>query len=498
MWDTGLNRTGNAFEKVVTSATEEKKLESYKTSEISGSIDATVGQASYKGTFASTFDELDSDNKVTISTKDEAGKSTELAVQALTNIPEGSNFPDIYFKVAGLKSLGLDAFVPELSTYDNKWIVVDSKYLESIGNEYLSGTDNNQQSITSADIAELARSTATVTSEYLMTTDKDKAVLTQQSFVGKETVDGVHTYHYKAGIDIAHAKAYCKALSNALLSSNAYKKVAQPKDDELAQAKTDVAKECDMMVDETFKANDTFDLWVDAKYKLIYKIRIYDKENKGIYTDVGQLYKGDDKLSLFVAVHDEDAKADAKFVLETDLKTSTTTGNLTAKSTSEDMPFDVTVKLTAKLSQEDVKFTKPSPTIPIEQLLNALGFDSAVTGSTGSTTSPATGSVQSKAQDTERKTDINAIESHANAYYAQNGFYPTLANINSVSWRTINMKGLDPEALKDPNGTSATLGAVAGATQYGYVAMDCEAEGCQGITLTAKLSDGIVYKKVSN
>src|SRR5882757_3970226 len=62
--------------------------------------------------------------------------------------------------------------------------------------------------------------------------------------------------------------------------------------------------------------------------------------------------------------------------------------------------------------------------------------------------------IQQKARNTERQTDIKAIHGQVEAYYAQNGRYPTLANLNDVTWRGANMKGLDPEALKDPKGAA--------------------------------------------
>src|SRR6185436_8134483 len=67
--------------------------------------------------------------------------------------------------------------------------------------------------------------------------------------------------------------------------------------------------------------------------------------------------------------------------------------------------------------------------------------------------------IQAKARDTERQTDIKALHGQVEAYYAQNGKYPTLGNMNDGSWRTSNMKGLDGEALKDPKGSAQTLAA---------------------------------------
>lgn len=110
--------------------------------------------------------------------------------------------------------------------------------------------------------------------------------------------------------------------------------------------------------------------------------------------------------------------------------------------------------------------------------------------------------IQQKARDTERKTDINAVASHLEAYNAQNGRYPTLANVNDATFRAANMKGLDPAALQDPKGASQALVATVGVNEYAYVATpagcDNGANGdCAQYTLTATLEGGGTYVKQS-
>jgi prepilin-type N-terminal cleavage/methylation domain-containing protein len=79
--------------------------------------------------------------------------------------------------------------------------------------------------------------------------------------------------------------------------------------------------------------------------------------------------------------------------------------------------------------------------------------------------------INQKARNSKRQTDVNAITSHVQAFYAQYGFYPTQADLVSTSFRSSYMKGLDAKALQDPkqNGTG-TIGTSVGAAQYGYVA----------------------------
>jgi prepilin-type N-terminal cleavage/methylation domain-containing protein len=115
--------------------------------------------------------------------------------------------------------------------------------------------------------------------------------------------------------------------------------------------------------------------------------------------------------------------------------------------------------------------------------------------------------IQQKGRNSQRQTDINALASHVEAYYASEGKYPTLANLNDATWRTTNTKGLDPAALADPkNASTQTLvGAVpaAGTYSYAYVATPTNCDNgtggdCTGYTLTAHTEGGDDYVKKSN
>lgn len=110
--------------------------------------------------------------------------------------------------------------------------------------------------------------------------------------------------------------------------------------------------------------------------------------------------------------------------------------------------------------------------------------------------------IQQKARDTERKTDVNALHGQLEAYQAQNGKYPTLANVNDATFRSANMKGLDPAALQDPKGTAQTLVDAAIADSYAYTVLPATCDNgaagdCTSYTLTATLEAGGTYVKQS-
>ena len=122
--------------------------------------------------------------------------------------------------------------------------------------------------------------------------------------------------------------------------------------------------------------------------------------------------------------------------------------------------------------------------------------------------------IQQKARNSQRQTDINAVDSHVEAFLAQYAFYPTQADLATASFRTTYMKGLDPEALRDPKqATGGTIGVTASASQYSYVAAGTGCSnttettitagepvdnGCTSFKLTAQQENGTDYIKQSN
>jgi len=102
--------------------------------------------------------------------------------------------------------------------------------------------------------------------------------------------------------------------------------------------------------------------------------------------------------------------------------------------------------------------------------------------------------IQAKARNAKRESDIKALQTQIEAFFSQNGYYPSNTDMNSQAWLGTNMKSLDQNALIDPSSPtqSKTLATSAGAKQYSYAVTDsngnsCEAQdtNCAKYTLTA-------------
>ena len=106
----------------------------------------------------------------------------------------------------------------------------------------------------------------------------------------------------------------------------------------------------------------------------------------------------------------------------------------------------------------------------------------------------AFGNIQERARDTERRSDVNAIHTQLELYYADNGDYP---NSTTKAGLVTAMPDLNSDALDDPSGDAINAG---GANGYDYAPLPagCVAGACTSYTLSATLEeDGSTFSRNS-
>ena len=87
--------------------------------------------------------------------------------------------------------------------------------------------------------------------------------------------------------------------------------------------------------------------------------------------------------------------------------------------------------------------------------------------------------IEVAATNNAKKSDINSIYySLEEVFYATNGYYPQTVSSD-------NLKSVDPEAFKDPNGI--TINTSAG--DYSYTPLDCNDNKCKKYELKAILEN---------
>ena len=89
--------------------------------------------------------------------------------------------------------------------------------------------------------------------------------------------------------------------------------------------------------------------------------------------------------------------------------------------------------------------------------------------------------IQAKARNAKRQTDIASLQTQLEAFFSQNGYYPSLTDMNGSAWRTANMKSLDTNALIDPSNPtqSTTLVSAPVLKSYAYAVKDSSGASCE-------------------
>jgi hypothetical protein len=496
VWNTALTNTGKGYDKLSQYATAKKDVKDMSAKgsfKISGSVAA---DGSFNGA-------SDGKNGQLTGTTSAVGLKINYDVRT---IDSPGNTPDVYFKIDGIQGLGelaADYAVPlggdgssvkkALNGLNGQWYFVDHTLFDQ-----LAKSSNTSLQISSNDVSSALKAVGDSSKQYLFTDNPDKAAITVKQYVGKDTQDGRKTYHYKVGVNKENLKAYNKSLCDNLIKTKLFKLFSQN-----GVGDEDFSKECfDSTGIDKIKDSQTADVWVDLHTKLIHKVRIAEESNSNNYTDIIQDYQGGNELPFSIATHTQE-KVDSSIYsgASASSKPHTTSGQIKMKlnmktntfiadATFEDSGSTTnkgTFNLILAPSNQPVKVEKPAGAKTIIELMNDLGFSDMVSGN------------QSSAKDAKRKTDINALATQMEVYYSDNGYYPTLNNVNDANWRKTNMKGFDDNALKDPDGTQAKLSGSPAAKVYAYQAApaNCTGTNCTSYVLTAILDNGSSYTKQS-
>jgi hypothetical protein len=477
LWNTALSNTGKGYDKLDSYISDFSKNKS-KGLSLDGNFKVS-GSAAADGTFQGSTS--DGNGEFT-------GSVSAVGLKLNTDIrliKSANSTPDVYFKVDGVQGIGQllggadSSLTPALEGLNNQWYFVD----HTLFDQFAQGA-NSTPNVSADDVNDLLKAINGPTKKYVFTSNSQTAAFKVKQAIGKEKQDGRNTYHYKVGVNKANLKAYNNAVCNNLKDNKIFKLLSS------ADAAGSLA-ECKNTSDiDSIKDTSTADVWVDTHTKLIHKVRFTSQGKADSYFDVGQDYQGGDSIPLFVVSHSKDGNnmTEARVDITLNMKTNKLVikGNF---STEGDDKSTAEFGINLSPSNTPVKVDKPAGAKNLIQLVNDLGFGDLI------------GQASTGSKDTERKTDINALQAQLEAYNAEKGFYPSLAQVNNAQWRAANLKGLDEAALQDPEGTSKTLSSSPAKNVYSYkvipVGCDNQKNDCTDYTLTATLSDGSTYIKKS-
>ncbi|MDB5184760.1 MAG: hypothetical protein JWN38_568 [Candidatus Saccharibacteria bacterium] len=408
-------------------------------------------------------------------------------------ISDGKSTPDLYLKASGISGLGAllgsDEASKAIDGLDGKWIAVDHTLIDNLAGT-VTATSAATSLPTAAQIDDELNRASQVNEDYLFSTDPSTGVTKVTKTIGKETVDGHKTYHYEAVFVKANVKKYITAQRNALKASKLNDWITKNN----YQSSVDDAYNSLLKDADQINTNYKFQVWSDINEHYVYKVRFPDTANKATsYAEVGLDYHGGSQYPFFIGGKDE--TGDFRLGLTLDDKQTSAALNFKSTTGTGSNATTIQADFTLKPSTTKISVDKPTDTTPLMSILEQLGLSQYLSVGDG---------IQTKASDTKRQTDIGAIQSKLEAYYAEHGYYPGLADINSASWRKSNGFDIDSSALQDPDGTTPTLAAAPAAKVYAYSAKNaagaaCTAASmdCEAYTLTATLSDGTAFTKQS-
>ena len=413
VWATGLTRTGKETDLLIEKLEDPKAYKALEKSSIAVKGKGTTDGTSIDINLDSKYDSTKSNSNLDVNGKGN-GKTYKLNAQVKTVLPESATLPNIYFKISGFSSLGLDEFFGDLKKYDNTWVAVEQDFYNSLIEPGDTPDKQDGKNVTQQDITSVLSDLNTVAKEYIFTNDPEKAVIEMVSYVGTEESEGIKAKHYKAKINKSHAVAYCKASAQKVFANKSFKRIAGEDEASYKDYKDDTLKSCDSSIKDS-ELDRPFDMWIDSKYKVIHKVRVttdFSKENKknqeekqkcieeaslyddggspddckyydssikkGVqYSEFGQIFKSKSQIKLFV--HDlqdiNGSKTDNRLDVSIDTDKLQLSGDFVYLSKpKEGKESKVNINMISKPYDGKVETDKPAATIPLQQILNELGI----------------------------------------------------------------------------------------------------------------------------
>jgi type IV pilus assembly protein PilA len=89
--------------------------------------------------------------------------------------------------------------------------------------------------------------------------------------------------------------------------------------------------------------------------------------------------------------------------------------------------------------------------------------------------------IQAKARNSKRQTDVQSVQTQVEAFFSENGYYPSRTDMNDSTFLSQKLKSLDTGALVDPSNPtkSQTLVASPAAKSYAYAVTDSSGNSCE-------------------
>lgn len=342
VWKSAMSNTTKGYDKLLEIQDSNKDKKTVKVDSNFEIKSKEVG-ASVNGSFTSQSNATKSKSNFEVSML-----GAKLSIDVMSNLAELKDDSALYVRLNGIDGLLQNS--PSLSgvakTANNQWFMIDKSTITDASNKDLSEVNNK------LDVSDIVNKVGDSAKKYVLTDDSTTSVFDASEFVGKEDVDGRKQYHYKVGANKDNLKKFVKDLAEGVESTNTYKDIMG--DYQKPIFNDQISKEIDGIDDKS-----KVDVWVDAKTKLIRKIKISYGDDKKSFTEIGLNYDGGNKLPFYVKLYEQgddggegqlnlilnsdNMDIDFNFKMQSNDKSKDTVGELTGKVTfsNEDVEIDV-------------------------------------------------------------------------------------------------------------------------------------------------------------
>ncbi len=359
-----LSQSGMALDKLI-DYTKEQEKNPAKSAVMDGKVNVKASEVS----FDMTMEGKSSGNDADV-TMDANFMGQKLTADLRMLKAEGSDNPDIFFKVNGAKDMleGFGEDASQIAPYENKWIAVDHTLLDTYTSQAVGGASLTT-SPTSDQINDALAKVQAVNREYIFTDNASKAVVEYKSFEGKSTIDGREVNQYKATYNKEHLTAYVKALSTALDESKLndwFKEQSEGKSFSESMQLEELEKSI-----KDAKDNYIFDMYVDVKTKLVHSLVFTDPDNQKDTFTIYQKYTGGSSYPFGLKVNTDGSGQKSMFDIS--LSVDTKSDVVKVGLDGEMSGAKLTGSFTITPSNEEVKVEKPAGAIPVTTFMNQLG-----------------------------------------------------------------------------------------------------------------------------
>lgn len=367
VYRTGLDRTGQMMEQLDEQFAAVNQIVASDGFEMDGDMALRAEDMQLAGTMSLRSSDGSSDTSIDISSEvgdDSFGMNLSLGFDAITDIADGNDYPDVFFRLRGGEFLSMT--LPALADLSEQWVHLDADFIDEVVGGFSDATEEEE----SEDIGgyvDLVKEIGETINEYVFTSD-EKGIIQLDEIVGAEERNGISTYRYDISINQDNVEPMCAELYDTI-SESAYirNQLVGLEGGFTDEDRDDNITECVSSLQD-FDDEVGMTMWVDRRTKMIHQLRFEDDESFRL--EVGQTYDGSDEFDVFVRAGDDELELDFVTTIDNAAPSVSMALDVWLDEMADDDEF--VVNMTMEPFDGSVEIERPTNTIDFEEFVDQL------------------------------------------------------------------------------------------------------------------------------